>query len=81
VQSVRIAGWLVQRLAERPESVTARALADLISLVHAFKATVVVPGVHTAEQAAWWQRIGGDVACGDWFGPAGPPDAITQRLR
>jgi len=80
VRSVRIAGWLVQRLAERPASVTAKALADLSSLVHAFKATVIVSGVHTAEQAAWWRQIGGDVACGDWSGPPGPPDTITRWL-
>ena len=81
VHSVRIAGWLVDRLAERPASVTARALADLISLVHAFKATVIVAGLDTAEQAAWWQQVGADVACGRWFAPAGPPEAITHRLR
>jgi len=80
VQSVWIAGWLVDRLAERPESVTGRALHDLISLVHTFDATVVTAGVRTAEQAAWWRKAGGDLACGDWFAAPGPPDAIVERL-
>lgn len=80
VRSVRIAGWLVQRLHERPESVTARALTDLISLVHTFDATVIIAGVRSAEQAAWWQDIGADLACGEWVAAPGPPEAITRRL-
>jgi diguanylate cyclase (GGDEF)-like protein/PAS domain S-box-containing protein len=80
VRSVRIAGWLVQRLAERPESVTGRALTDLISLVHTFDATVIIAGVQTEEQAHWWAKVGADVACGDWFAAPAPPEAITARL-
>jgi predicted signal transduction protein with EAL and GGDEF domain len=68
VRSVRIAAWLVQRLAERPQSVSARAAAELVSLVHEVETIVTVPGVHTAEQATWWQQIGADLACGDFFG-------------
>lgn len=81
VQSVWIAGWLVDRLAERPDSVTGRALHDLISLVHTFDATVITAGVRTGEQADWWRGAGGDVACGDWFAAPGPAAAITERLR
>jgi diguanylate cyclase (GGDEF)-like protein/PAS domain S-box-containing protein len=81
VQSVWIAGWLVDRLAERPDSVTGRALRDLISVVHTFDATVVTAGVATGDQADWWRAAGGDVACGDWYAAPGPAAAVTQRLR
>ncbi len=80
VRSVWIAGWLVDRLAGRPGSITGRALHDLISLVHTFDATVVTAGVGTAEQADWWRKAGGDLACGDWFAPPGPPEEIARRL-
>lgn len=78
VRSVRIAGWLVQRLAQRPESVTARALAELLSLVHSFDATVAIGGVQTAKQATWWRRAGADVACGGWFAEPGQPGVIAR---
>jgi EAL domain-containing protein (putative c-di-GMP-specific phosphodiesterase class I) len=28
---------------------------------------VIVDGVHTDQQAVWWQRIGADVAQGEFF--------------
>jgi diguanylate cyclase (GGDEF)-like protein/PAS domain S-box-containing protein len=80
VRAVRIAGWLVQRLAERPDSVTGRALTDLISLVHTFDASVVIAGVQTREQADWWRKIGADVACGEWFAKPGPPETVAGRV-
>lgn len=81
VQAVRIAGWLVQRIADRPDSLTAKALTDLISLVHAFGATVIVAGLARDSCAKWWREAGADIACGDWFAAPGPPEAIMERLR
>jgi EAL domain-containing protein (putative c-di-GMP-specific phosphodiesterase class I) len=80
VTSVWIAGWLVRRMADRPESVTGRALAGLISLVHTFAVRVTVAEIATAEQARWWRGIGADVACGALFGEPGPPDELTDLL-
>jgi EAL domain-containing protein (putative c-di-GMP-specific phosphodiesterase class I) len=80
VQAVRIAGWLAQRLAERPESVSARALTDLISLVHTFDVTVIVAGLLRESSADWWHKAGADVACGDFFAPPGRPEAIAELL-
>ena len=80
VRGVRIAGWLAQRLAQRPDSVSARALTDLMSLVHTFEVTVTVAGLVSESCADWWHKAGADVACGDWFAPPGPPEAITELL-
>lgn len=80
VQVVRIAAWLVRRLAERPESVTGRALADLISLVHTFGAAVVVPGLQTQAHADWWHQAGADIGCGGFFVPPSSPEAMSRLL-
>lgn len=81
VRSVWIAGWLVDRLAARPDSVTGRAMRELISLVHTFGATVTTAGLRTGEQVDWWRATGGDVACGDWFAPPGPVAAFAAGQR
>jgi diguanylate cyclase (GGDEF)-like protein len=80
VRAVRIAGWLVQRLAQRPESVAARALTGLMSMAHTFDVTVTVPGLATESGADWWRTAGADLACGDWFAAPGSPEAITKLL-
>jgi diguanylate cyclase (GGDEF)-like protein/PAS domain S-box-containing protein len=80
VRAVRIAAWLVRRLAQRPDSVTGRALTDLMSLVHMFGAAVVIPGLPTQELADWWRHAGADIASGSFYAPPGPPEAITDLL-
>jgi EAL domain-containing protein (putative c-di-GMP-specific phosphodiesterase class I) len=80
LRAVQVAPWLVHRLADRPDSLAGRAMADLVSLVHVGGAAVIVPEVHTEEQAGWWHGIGADIACGKQFGLPSPPEAITELL-
>lgn len=80
VHSVRIAGWLMQRLAERPDSITARAVTELVSLVHTFGATVIVTGLQAEGCAGWWHEVGADIGCGEWFALPCPADGITEML-
>jgi EAL domain-containing protein (putative c-di-GMP-specific phosphodiesterase class I) len=77
---VQVAPWLVGRLAPRPDSLVGRGMAGLVSLVHTGGAAVIVPEVRNDEQAGWWRGIGADLACGELFGVAAPPDAITELL-
>lgn len=69
VRAVRIARWMVRRQAEHDDqdSLVALALKEVLAIVHQAGATVVVDGIDTAEQAAWWRRAGADVAQGDFF--------------
>lgn len=71
VGAVEIAPEIVSRIAQRPgdDSVVARALRQAIPLVHSTGATVIVPGVDTAEQARWWRDAGADTARGAHLGP------------
>ncbi len=71
VGAVEIATPIVARIAQRPgdDSLVARALRQAIELVHSAGATVIVPGVDTAEQARWWRDAGADAARGEHFGP------------
>jgi EAL domain-containing protein (putative c-di-GMP-specific phosphodiesterase class I) len=71
VGAVEIAPEIVSRIAARPghDSVVAQALRQAIPLVHSTGATVIVPGVDTAEQAQWWRDAGADAARGAYFGP------------
>jgi diguanylate cyclase (GGDEF)-like protein/PAS domain S-box-containing protein len=71
VGAVEIAPEVVSRIAQRPEddSVVARAVRHGIQLVHSTGAAVIVPGVDTAEQAAWWRDAGADAARGAHFSP------------
>jgi EAL domain-containing protein (putative c-di-GMP-specific phosphodiesterase class I) len=68
---VEITPEIVARIAQRPgtDSVVAQALRQAIPLVHSTGATVIVPGVDTAEQAQWWLDAGADLARGAHFGP------------
>ncbi|MGH3695007.1 MAG: EAL domain-containing protein [Pseudonocardiaceae bacterium] len=71
VGAVEIAAPIVARIAQRPgdDSLVARALRQAIPLVHSAGATVIVPGVDTAEQARWWRDAGADAARGEHFSP------------
>lgn len=74
VSAVEIAPAIVARIARRPgnDSLIARAVREIISLVHSADVTVIVPGVDTSEQAQWWRSAGADVAWGTHFGPPAP---------
>lgn len=74
VSAVEIAPDIVARIARRPgsDSLVARAVREVISLVHSADVTVIVPGVDTPEQAQWWRSAGADAAWGTHFGPPMP---------
>jgi diguanylate cyclase (GGDEF)-like protein/PAS domain S-box-containing protein len=71
VGAVEIDPTIVCRIAQRPgeDSVVAQMLRQAIPLIHSTGATVIVPGVDTAEQARWWREAGADAARGAHFGP------------
>ena len=77
VSAVEIAPDIVARIARRSgnDSLVARAVREVISLVRSADVTVIVPGVDTAEQAQWWRSAGADVAWGTHFGPPMPPSS------
>lgn len=80
VSAVEIAPDIVARIA-RPsgnDSLVARAVRQIISLVHSADVTVIVPGVDTPEQAHWWRSAGADIAWGTHFGPAVPDSSSTE---
>lgn len=80
VRAVKIAGWLVNRVATRPDSVSARAVEDMAGLVHACGASVMANLVSSAEQASWWQQIGADTGQGDFLATSCAADEIIDRL-
>jgi diguanylate cyclase (GGDEF)-like protein/PAS domain S-box-containing protein len=82
VGAVEIAPDVVARIARRPgdDSVVARAVRDVIPLVHSVGATVIVPGVDTVDQAQWWRSAGADTAWGAHFGPPVPDVALPTLL-
>ncbi|WP_158893519.1 putative bifunctional diguanylate cyclase/phosphodiesterase [Amycolatopsis anabasis] len=59
------------------DSAAGTVLMTVVPLIRSRGATVVVDDVHTAEQAAWWQRTGADSA---YLGVSGPPSAMVARL-
>lgn len=69
VRVVRLAPSLVRRQAHRPdpESLVAKAVSDLVALVHLAGATVTVDDLHTRAQANWWHQAGADTATGPLF--------------
>ncbi|MGH3598701.1 MAG: EAL domain-containing protein, partial [Pseudonocardiaceae bacterium] len=71
VRAVEIAPDIVARIARRSgnDSLVARAVRELISLVRSADVTVIVPEVDTPEQVQWWRSAGADVAWGTHFGP------------
>lgn len=79
VSAVEISPDIVARIARRPgnDSLVARAVREVISLVHSADVTVIVPAVDTSEQAQWWRSAGADTAWGAHFGPP-VPDASAQ---
>ncbi|HEY2765844.1 MAG TPA: EAL domain-containing protein [Pseudonocardiaceae bacterium] len=79
VNAVEIAPQTVDRIGRRPgnDSVVTQAVRQAIPLVHSTGATVVVPGVDSAEQADWWRDAGADSALGAHFGAPLPAGELT----
>jgi EAL domain-containing protein (putative c-di-GMP-specific phosphodiesterase class I) len=69
IGSVRVAGRLLEWQS-----------ATLVGLVQRVGVSVVVDGVSTASQAAWWRDAGAELATGDHFGAACPPEDVIARL-
>ncbi|MBP2182103.1 putative bifunctional diguanylate cyclase/phosphodiesterase [Amycolatopsis magusensis] len=68
VRTVRLARRLVDR--QRQEGnrlLLTRSVANLVELAHLAGATVLVDGIHTAEQADWWRHTGADAGLGPYF--------------
>ncbi|WP_026360169.1 putative bifunctional diguanylate cyclase/phosphodiesterase [Amycolatopsis nigrescens] len=81
VRSVRLDRDLVERGSRSaPDSPVAKALLTLPRLVHQAGATVLVDGVHTREQAAWWRRTGADSAMGEFYGTACAPAELPAHF-
>lgn len=74
VGAVEIAPDIVARIAggSGNNSLVARAIREIISLVRSADVTVIVPGVDTPEQAQWWRKAGADAGLGTHFGPPVP---------
>ncbi|MFL6148485.1 MAG: EAL domain-containing protein [Pseudonocardiaceae bacterium] len=66
VGAVEIAPDIVVRIAggSGNNSLVARAIREIISLVRSADVTVIVPGVDTPEQAQWWRKAGADAGLG-----------------
>jgi diguanylate cyclase (GGDEF)-like protein/PAS domain S-box-containing protein len=80
VHAVKIAASLVARPATRPESITARAVADLVRLVRETGASVIVPGIESEAQADWWFEHGADIGQGSFFTVPLTGDEIPNLL-
>lgn len=65
VRTVRISGRLTGR---RAEPLVERSLRNLIETARFAGATVLVDGIETADEAAWWRQAGVDLGLGDYFG-------------
>ncbi len=82
LNAVEISPDIVARIAARPgkDSVVAQALRQSIPLVHSTGASVIVPGIDTAEQAQWWRDAAANSARGAYFGPLVPESELPNLL-
>lgn len=65
VSAVRVA----KRLVDRQASTNADYVAALVPALRDTGAAIVVDGIRTPQQAAWWRDVGADLATGPHFGP------------
>ena len=81
VRAVRLAPNLVRRQARHPgrDTLTAKAVTDLATLVHLAGATLIVDDIQAGPQADWWRGAGADTATGPLFS-AGPQDDVAPLL-
>lgn len=80
VQAVDLADPLVRTAAQQPDSVLREALITLVPLIRRTGTAVVVAGIDTPEQAAWWRQAGADSARGAAFAPPCPAQDIPAQL-
>ncbi|MFB9904901.1 putative bifunctional diguanylate cyclase/phosphodiesterase [Allokutzneria oryzae] len=69
VSAIRIARSVVELQARRAgtSSMVDRTLTELVGLAHAAGVTVVVDGIDTVDQLAWWRVAGADLGLGRVF--------------
>ncbi|MFT7836842.1 EAL domain-containing protein [Saccharothrix sp. BKS2] len=77
IRRVRVA----RRVAARQPAGGDDHLAHLVSPVAGAGAEVVVDGVTTPEQAAWWRAAGATTATGPLYGEDRAPHALTSAIR
>jgi EAL domain-containing protein (putative c-di-GMP-specific phosphodiesterase class I) len=80
VQAVTLTPCLVARLATRPVPITVRGATDLVQLMRESGASVIVPGIQSEAQAAWWLELGADIGQGDFFAAPAAADEIPRIL-
>lgn len=81
VSSVRLSARLVDRLGRTaPPPLLTEAMESLVPMVHRLETAVLMDGVATAEHARRCRSLGADLAQGRYFGPPGPPSAMSAVL-
>jgi diguanylate cyclase (GGDEF)-like protein/PAS domain S-box-containing protein len=82
VRAAEIARRLAQRATQRPDGASriARAMPDMLQMVHSCGAIGIACGIETLDDADWWRSAGADVGQGAFFAPPGPPEEIVALL-
>lgn len=80
IHAVKMAKRVTSRVARAKERETlfVRATRDLVPLVRATGAVVIVGHIESEEQLTWWRDVGAETASGPLFGSAGPPENIEE---
>ncbi len=83
VTSLEMAPGLVRRLAQLddPECRLARTTAALVGTLRDTQLPVVVPGLCTEREVAWWRSIGAISGSGPYFGEPVAADELAPRSR
>jgi EAL domain-containing protein (putative c-di-GMP-specific phosphodiesterase class I) len=58
----------------------ARAMPNMLQMVHSCGVIGIVRGIETLDDADWWRSAGADVGQGAFFAPPGPPEEIVALL-
>ncbi|HEX3649384.1 MAG TPA: diguanylate cyclase, partial [Pseudonocardiaceae bacterium] len=81
VKTVQLAESLVGKLGELGlESMLARTGGALVRGLTETGVMVVVPGLRTAAEVAWWRSVGARAASGPYFGETLTPEQVATRL-
>ncbi len=81
ITTVQLSEPLVASVAAAgPRSRLARAGGALVRGLGEADMNVVVPGMRTADEVAWWLSVGAKVACGPYFSPILTADEMAARL-
>jgi diguanylate cyclase (GGDEF)-like protein/PAS domain S-box-containing protein len=78
MEAITLSPQLVDRVARRPDSLAARLATQLVPLVHACGAAVIVPALDDSERLAWWRAAGTDLGSGRHLGDATSPHDLHR---